>query len=351
MSNQEALQALIAAAPSIENASHFDGIFRDPADFISPSAATSSTICKPLIYGVLSIGGIDSFIIQTVLVLRTYALWDCNKKILWFLMGLNVIASLGQEGLAAAIWGRNVVSTPYNPLPRPYTSCFITFHLGTWERYIPIIVFELGMAFLMILKFVSYVRQGRGHRVLYVLFRDGFIEFTGRSSLSLKQPDVYFLLVNTTGSSILGIILGLSNDPYGNGYITHVAYDIMGAISMVCCARMLLNIRDVLSLSDPLDTTKPNPWTLSPSFDQRYGRDPHVFAAVPEMSQVEMFETFFRSSEQILDHSEQVDEVLPRISNISPPRAEKGKGVLKERAKLQHGSDSPLGASMEEFHL
>jgi len=34
---------------------------------------------------------------------------------------------------------------------------------------------------------------------------------------------------------------------------------------------MLLNIRDVLTLSDPRDPTKPNPWSLDHSFDVRYG--------------------------------------------------------------------------------
>jgi hypothetical protein len=34
---------------------------------------------------------------------------------------------------------------------------------------------------------------------------------------------------------------------------------------------MLLNIRDIMTLSDPRDPTKPNPWSLDPSFDIRYG--------------------------------------------------------------------------------
>jgi len=50
-----------------------------------------------------------------------------------------------------------------------------------------------------------------------------------------------------------------------------VAFDLVSSVSLVCCARMLLNIRDVLSLSDPRDTTKPDPWSLDPSFDVRYG--------------------------------------------------------------------------------
>jgi hypothetical protein len=43
------------------------------------------------------------------------------------------------------------------------------------------------------------------------------------------------------------------------------------SISAICCARMLLNIRDVMTLSDPKDTMKPNPWSLESSFDVRYG--------------------------------------------------------------------------------
>lgn len=50
-----------------------------------------------------------------------------------------------------------------------------------------------------------------------------------------------------------------------------MAFDLSSSISLICCARMLLNIRDVLTLSDPRDSTKPNPWSLDPSFDVRYG--------------------------------------------------------------------------------
>ncbi|KAF8319925.1 hypothetical protein DL93DRAFT_2224852 [Clavulina sp. PMI_390] len=265
--------------------------------FRTLSAAASAEICKPLIYSVLVVGTLGSSIVQTVLVLRTYALWDCNKRILWILMSLNIIASLTQQGLIAAIWGPNVVSIPWNPLPAPYTSCFITFHLGTWERYIPVLLFEFVVAFFMIIKFVDYVREGNSQRVLYVLFRDGFIEFAGISI-----------------SSILSLSLGIARDRAGSDYITHVTYDIMAAIAMICCARMLLNIRDVLSLSDSLDTTEPHPWSLEPSFDER---ESYHRAIVLDESRVEMFETFFGSGEQDPERDELVDDILPRTSGVS----------------------------------
>jgi len=48
-------------------------------------------------------------------------------------------------------------------------------------------------------------------------------------------------------------------------------FDLASSISLICCARMLLNIRDIMTLSDPRDTTKPNPWSLDSSFDVCYG--------------------------------------------------------------------------------
>jgi hypothetical protein len=57
----------------------------------------------------------------------------------------------------------------------------------------------------------------------------------------------------------------------GSNNFDLVAFDLSSSVSLICCARMLLNIRDVLTLSDPRDSTKPNPWSLDSSFDVRYG--------------------------------------------------------------------------------
>ncbi|KAF8309820.1 hypothetical protein DL93DRAFT_2170117 [Clavulina sp. PMI_390] len=351
MSDGDELQALIALVPTLlkSQIQHFWGkrltvgsylyfsnrilavitlLLHFQTSFRPSSADATAEVCKPLIYSILVLSAISNFVMQSVLVLRTYALWDCSKRVLWFLMGLNIVGSLAQQGLVATFWGRNVVSVPSNPLPAPYTSCLVVFNLGTWQRYVPILVFEFAVAVLLVTKFIDYVRQGRSHCVLYVLFRDGFVEFTAVSIVS-----------------ILSLLIGVSKN--GNSQLTHITFDLVSATSMVCCARLLLNIRDVMALSDPLDTTKPNPWSLSPSFDERYGRDPHVFTVVPDFSQMEMFETFFRSSEQAYSTPERVDATRPPISiaSCSDERGdEKGKVVSRgpitnRQHRLQRISD------------
>lgn len=76
----------------------------------------------------------------------------------------------------------------------------------------------------------------------------------------------FYFIVTSIFSLLVGIF-GVG----GENNFDLVAFDLVSSISLVCCARMLLNIRDVLSLSDPQDTTKPDPWSLDPSFDIRYG--------------------------------------------------------------------------------
>ncbi|KAF8309835.1 hypothetical protein DL93DRAFT_1697665 [Clavulina sp. PMI_390] len=286
-------------------------------------------MCKPVIFTLLILTGLSASVLQTVLVLRTYALWDRSKWIFWFLMTLNVSASIAQQGLIMNIWGKRGLDIIYNPLPAPYTGCLVDFKLGTWERYVPTLVFELGVVFFLLVKFVAYIFQGRSNRVLYILFRDGFIEFTA-----------------VTLFSIFSLLLGIVG-PKNSDVVDLITFDLSASISVICCARMLLNIRDVMTLSDPLDTTKPNPWSLDDSFDERYGIDRHTVIAPPETSRVEMFESFFGNSERATHMtsvpSEQAEATSPVVSNHAPSRDPvdiKGKGVSREPADM--GSNEGL---------
>lgn len=38
----------------------------------------------------------------------------------------------------------------------------------------------LAAAVLLILKFLQYVKVGRGSQIAYILYRDGFVEFAGK---------------------------------------------------------------------------------------------------------------------------------------------------------------------------
>ncbi|KAF8309834.1 hypothetical protein DL93DRAFT_2230697 [Clavulina sp. PMI_390] len=287
---------------------------------VRPLTSTlSSEMCKPVVFCLLVLNGISGFVVQTVLVLRTYALWDCNNFVFWFLMALNASASIAQQGLIMNLWGKNILTVVWNPLPAPYTGCLVQFNIGTWERYVPILVFEFGVVFFLLVKFIAYMRQGRSNRVLYVLFRDGFIEFSAVSACS-----------------ILSLLIGIFSSGDSDN-LDLITFDLVSSISVICCARMLLNIRDVMTLSDPRDTTKPNPWSLDDSFDERYGSDGHTITAPPEESRMDMFESFFRNSEQVPNTAhmadEQIDVVLPISSDHVPPEDStdaKGKRVLRE---------------------
>ncbi|KAF8301415.1 hypothetical protein DL93DRAFT_2160879 [Clavulina sp. PMI_390] len=273
-------------------------------------SAASAEACKPIVYVILILGGISGFIVQSVLVLRTYALWDCRKDIFWLLMSLNVLASLAQQGVIITLWRINGLSIPWNPLPAPYTGTLVKFNVKPWNRYVPILAFELVIVLFMVAKFADHGRRGRSHRVIYVLFRDavsGMVSWSFHiqdSRLSNRDPFVV--------SSLLSLLIGVFGS--GSSRLANITFNVVAAISLICCARLLLNIRDVMTLSDPRDTTKPNPWSLSPSFDEQYG-DTHVSRsptfATSDPNQIEMFDTFFRDSEHGSQQYEARDGVTP----------------------------------------
>ncbi|KAF8301414.1 hypothetical protein DL93DRAFT_2090761 [Clavulina sp. PMI_390] len=106
-----------------------------------------------------------------------------------------------------------------------------------------------------------------------------------------------------------------------------------------------------MSLSDPRDTTKPNPWTLTPSFDERFGNVhiPNSTTSEHEESPIEMFDTFFRNSEQATPrHDETVDVVLPRPSDESW-RKEGGVDAMAMPSTERHRSPLGLQVSLEDL--
>ncbi|KAF8321721.1 hypothetical protein DL93DRAFT_1462589 [Clavulina sp. PMI_390] len=221
------------------------------------NGATSQEMCKPVIFTFLVISTLNGFVMQTVLVLRTYALWDCNGQIYWSLMGLNVAASLAQQLLNGAIWLPGEFPVYPNPLPGPYGGCASQgmYSKGIWSRYVPILTFELR-----------------------------FIDF-----------------IAIAVSSILCVMANASK--WGKAHDTYlIAFDVTTTVSSICCARLLLNIRDVMSLSDLSDPLGWQPrWTiveagLPPSDNKQHEsrmHDPtsrtHTLAE-PERSQIEAFD-------------------------------------------------------------
>ncbi|KAF8317456.1 hypothetical protein DL93DRAFT_2226405, partial [Clavulina sp. PMI_390] len=203
------------------------GILLHGAAWVLPIGVTGAA-CKPVIFTYLVISDLSTTVVQTVLALRTYAVWDCNRQVYLVLMGLNIAASLVQQGLNARnLLPGKVTATP-NPLPVPYDGCLLVFHTGTWHRFVPIVIFEFTIAVFLSIKFIENIRNGKTNRVLYILFRDGFIEF-----------------ITVTVGSILCLLTGAAS--WGNTHsMSLIILDATTSISAICCARLLLNIKDIM---------------------------------------------------------------------------------------------------------
>ncbi|KAF8310295.1 hypothetical protein DL93DRAFT_2099516 [Clavulina sp. PMI_390] len=277
------VRALAAPRTSSANTTTIQTACMQYVAWLAPIGVTGEA-CKPVIFSYIVISDLSATIFQTVLVLRTYALWDCNRRIYLILMGLNIAASLVLQSFVIRELLPGMVTMVPNPLPAPYNGCMPVFHTGTWNRSATIVIFESIMAVFLIVKFVENIQQGKTSRVLYILFRDGFIEFIVGSILCLL-----------TGST-----------PWGSKYgVSTIFLNVTTSVSSICCARLLLNIKDVMKLSDPSDPLEWQPrWTLMnvgslPSSEQQDNRvyePPGVYEvespAVLEMSQIEMFDDF-----------------------------------------------------------
>ncbi|KAF8301434.1 hypothetical protein DL93DRAFT_2233690 [Clavulina sp. PMI_390] len=262
------------------------GIILHGISWLAPIGVTGGA-CKPVVFVYIMFSALSTTVVQTVLALRTYALWDCNRKIYVVLMALNIASALVQQGLNVRnLLPGKVIAIP-NPLPAPYDGCMMVFKTGTWHRFVPIVVFEFSMAVFLTIKFVENIQHGKSSRVLYILFRDGFIEF-----------------ITVTVGSILCLLTGTAK--WANKYdIAIIILDVTTSVSAICCARLLLNIKDVMKLSDPSDPLEWQPrWTLMnvgslPSGERQDDRvyEPPGFyesesPAMLEMSQIEVFDDF-----------------------------------------------------------
>lgn len=57
-------------------------------------------------------------------------------------MNLYQGATLSQEAVVGLL--TNSMSAIYNPLPSPYTGCIVELGKWTWQRYVPILIFEIS---------------------------------------------------------------------------------------------------------------------------------------------------------------------------------------------------------------
>ncbi|KAF9519546.1 hypothetical protein BS47DRAFT_1155279 [Hydnum rufescens UP504] len=150
------------------------GIFHLQTSIVTFSGPVQLRVCAPLLKLVKCLNIVSISIVEVLLALRTYALYDCSRQVLYPL--LMLIAG-GLVNQLASTWYFHLRPVP-NHLPAPYTGCLL---LGlppwSWECMIPILVFEFCALALTLWKFFIYVKSGTNAKVPKILYRDGFIGF------------------------------------------------------------------------------------------------------------------------------------------------------------------------------
>ncbi|KAF8301433.1 hypothetical protein DL93DRAFT_2233689 [Clavulina sp. PMI_390] len=71
------------------------GIILHAILWLAPIGVTGGA-CKPVTFVYIMVSDLSATVVQTVLALRTYALWDCNRQVYLVLMGLNIVCHLSQ---------------------------------------------------------------------------------------------------------------------------------------------------------------------------------------------------------------------------------------------------------------
>jgi len=149
---------------------------------VSWSPESQERMCKPTLLTLGTLSSMSFSIVQVVMSLRTYALYDCNRPLLALLLFLSVANMVNQVFWVTYPKSHDVTNT----LPAPYNGCLLVgaLRFPMWAKYIPLLVFEALVLALTLYKFMIYVRSGSKALVPKVLFRDGFIGFVGEHELS-----------------------------------------------------------------------------------------------------------------------------------------------------------------------
>jgi len=117
-----------------------------------------------------------------------------------------------------------------NPFPVPYTSCsLVGARKAAWARYIPILFLDTILLALTLYKFANYIQSGSKHMLPKVLFRDGFVGF--------------IVVILATVFSIVICLTPIKS-------LWSIGQDLSLMVPVLVVGRMLLNLRDVMGISD-----------------------------------------------------------------------------------------------------
>lgn len=212
---------------------------------VSWSPEVQKQMCVPTFLTLDCLAAVSFCVVQIIMTLRTYALYDCNRFLLWSLLSLSVGNLVNQLYWNLEPSAHDVVNT----LPGPYNGCLIVGLIvpHVWAKWVPMLVFEGLLLILTWYKFMFYMRVGTSSLVSKTLFRDGFLGF--------------FAVIAAT---VFGIIITILK-PQPLRTLSQVIAPI---IPVLVASHMLLNLRNVMQLSDDDDIsgghgTLPSSWSSS----------------------------------------------------------------------------------------
>lgn len=195
---------------------------------VSWSPEVQGRMCAPTLRTLGVFSAISFTIVQVIMSLRTYALYDCNKMLLSGLLFLSLASFINQMYWLLLPHATDLVNT----LPAPYNGCLLISSSSvpqpTWAKFIPLLVFEGVLLALTFYKFLYYLRSGTTALVPKVLFRDGFVGF--------------FAVIAAT---VFGCII-LIERPHALLTLGQIVAPI---IPVLVASHMLLNLRDVMKIS------------------------------------------------------------------------------------------------------
>ncbi|KAL5525425.1 hypothetical protein ACEPAF_9295 [Sanghuangporus sanghuang] len=183
--------------------------------------------------------------VQLIFVLRTFALWERNRKVLAFLILLMLACD---SVIGAFIWMSERIGSvmlPQEPGLREILGCYGTISgTSSYKVIIPavaaLMVFDVVVLALTILRFIRIRKDGEGNgSVIRILFRDGVIYYIVVLASSVANLLLYALLQNQHAGLVGSCV------------------PILRTVMSICASRLMLNLRGAI---DRVRSQSQTPW-------------------------------------------------------------------------------------------
>ncbi|KAF8317211.1 hypothetical protein DL93DRAFT_602334 [Clavulina sp. PMI_390] len=184
-------------------------------------------LCAIIFEAIAVLQQVQIFILQCVLALRTYAVYNCRKVVLVPLLVLNTTSVV--FGVIENIQPLEHSKHWRNRLPVPYNGCSLPHPRIPWLPCVLLLTFEVAVGALMSARLL-YLLRVEGYslaQVEYIVYRDGLVESAVMS-------------VGTTVLLIYDLVY-----PTGNSASFRPMWGFVPLIGTIACKRMLLNLRSI----------------------------------------------------------------------------------------------------------